>query len=63
MIKLSVCVLLLSLAGCGGVTNPLTYTQVDDPTWPANPDKWAGPGQNELATPPTKPAGTIPGGG
>lgn len=54
--------LLLLLSACTGVTKPLTYTKVDDPTWPSNPTKWNPPGQNGMVTPPTIPAGVIPGG-
>ena len=53
---------LLALAGCSaGKTLPLAHTSPSDPIWPINPDKWPPGGGNELTSPPTVPAGRLPG--
>lgn len=51
--------IVLLLAGCGGVSHPLAYTNASDPMWPLNSDKWA-PGGNNLVQPPAVSSGRIP---
>ena len=55
--KLLTLLVFVFLTACVANPHPLTHTNVDDPIWTINPDRWQG--ENALTTAPTLQGGRI----